>query len=208
MLVIPYQQRSAFAQPTQCPLDHPTPGFVPLGPVARLVFLADLPDVGGMSPRCRRLPSRGVVVALVQAQVLWSFRSRLGAVDYHGFNRRLQEFAVRNVGPVYEPSQRATLLLDQQAGLGAGFGTIRGVFAHLFSPEARFAHAAVGTLPFPVNVAEFVTLGDENRPNLLHHSVAVPALEPAVDRGVIAKLLGHVVPLATTAEAMDNAIEN
>jgi len=76
-----------------------------------------------------------------------------------------------------------------------------------FPPEPCFAHAAVGTLPLPVHLAEFLAFSDENRPNLLHHAVAIPTLEPTVDGGVVAELLGHVVPLATAPEAMDDAVE-
>src|SRR5205085_1672092 len=45
-------------------------------------------------------------------------------------------------------------------------------------------------------------------PDPLHHAVVAPALEPAVDGAVRAELLGQAVPLAATAEAVDDAIEH
>jgi hypothetical protein len=59
-----------------------------------------------------------------------------------------------------------------------------------------------------VDLAQFGALGDQGGPDALHHPVATPALEPAVDGGVVAELLGQVIPLAATAEAMDNAVDD
>ena len=59
----------ALRQPRECPLHHPPPGFVSFGSVTRLVLLADPPDVWGTGID-RRLPTRRVVIPLVQTQVL------------------------------------------------------------------------------------------------------------------------------------------
>jgi hypothetical protein len=59
-----------------------------------------------------------------------------------------------------------------------------------------------------VDLAEFVALRNERGPDALHHAVATPALEPAVNGRVIAELPGQSVPLAGGAEAVDDAIED
>ena len=76
-----------------------------------------------------------------------------------------------------------------------------------FPPEPCLAHPAVGTLPLPLDVPEFFAFAQEAGPDPLHHAVVAPALEPAVDGAVRAELLGQAVPLAATAEAVDDAIE-
>src|SRR5215472_9805936 len=83
-----------------------------------------------------------------------------------------------------------------------------GFLPTFFPPEPGLAHAAIGTLPLPVDLAQFLARGDQRGPDALHHPVATPALEPAVDGGVIAELLGQVVPLAAAAQAVDNAVDD
>jgi hypothetical protein len=58
-----------------------------------------------------------------------------------------------------------------------------------------------------VDRAEVGALGDQGRPDLLHHAVAAPALEPAVDGAVVAELLGELVPLAAAAQAEEDAVQ-
>src|SRR5262249_56710997 len=91
-------------------------------------------------------------------------------------------------GPPSRSTSRLCLLpfLARSVGLGPPF----------FPPEPGFAQSAVGALPVEVDVAQFSALGDQNRPETLHHAVVAPALEPAVDGAVTAELPGQVVPLA------------
>src|SRR5262245_10631409 len=83
-----------------------------------------------------------------------------------------------------------------------------GFLPTFFPPETGLAHAAVGTLPVPVNLAQFVALGDEASPDLLHHTIFAPALEAAVDGGVVAELFGQMVPLTARAEEVDGGVEH
>src|SRR6516164_1422529 len=82
-----------------------------------------------------------------------------------------------------------------------------GFLPTFFPPETGLAHAPVCTLPLPVDLLEFVTRLDEHRPDSLHHPVAAPSLEPAVDCGVVAEPLGHLVPLAAATEAMNDPVD-
>jgi hypothetical protein len=59
-----------------------------------------------------------------------------------------------------------------------------------------------------VNCAQFLAFLNQGGPDLVHHAVAAPALEPAVEGGVVAELFGQAVPLAAGAEAVDDAVED
>lgn len=48
---------------------------------------------------------------------------------------------------------------------------------------------------------------DQDRPDLLEDAIAAPSLKPAMDRAIIAELLGQAIPLATGTEAMDDAVD-
>ena len=76
-----------------------------------------------------------------------------------------------------------------------------------FPPEPGLAQHPVGRLPLPVHGAEFVARFHEYRPELLEDTVLAPPLEPAVDRAIVAEVLGQLVPLAAGAEAEDDAVE-
>src|SRR6516165_10521622 len=64
-----------------------------------------------------------------------------------------------------------------------------GFLPTFFPPEPGLAQAAVGALPLPVDRAQLCALGGPGGPDPPHHAVAAPALEPAVDGGVVAELL-------------------
>jgi hypothetical protein len=59
-----------------------------------------------------------------------------------------------------------------------------------FPPEPGLAQHPVGRLPLPFDRPELVALLDQHGPHLLEDAVATPALEPAVDRAVVAEPLG------------------
>src|SRR5262249_474930 len=83
-----------------------------------------------------------------------------------------------------------------------------GFLPTFFPPEAGLAQPAVGALPPPVDLAQFLALGGQGGPDAFHHAVAAPALEPAVDGGVVAELPGQVVPLAAAPQTVDDAVEH
>src|SRR5271165_161532 len=69
-----------------------------------------------------------------------------------------------------------------------------------FPPEAGLAQHRVGRLPLPLHSAEFVTLGDQDRPDSLEDPCCSPALEPVVDSALGSVPLGQLVPLAAAAQ--------
>jgi hypothetical protein len=64
-----------------------------------------------------------------------------------------------------------------------------------------------GRLPLPSDRPEFVALLDQQGPDLLEDPVLAPPLEPAVDRAVVAVVLGELVPLTSGSEAEADAVE-
>src|SRR3954447_9659527 len=77
-----------------------------------------------------------------------------------------------------------------------------------FPPEPGLAQHRVGRLPLPLHPAEFVTLGDQHRPDLLEDAPFDPPLEPVVDRALGAEPLGELVPLAAAAHPEDDRVEH
>jgi hypothetical protein len=76
-----------------------------------------------------------------------------------------------------------------------------------FPPEPGLAQHPISRLPLPVDAAQFVTGLDQHAPDLLQGAIAAPALEPAMDRAVIAEAIGELVPLASGSEAEDDAVD-
>src|SRR3954452_14680254 len=77
-----------------------------------------------------------------------------------------------------------------------------------FPPEPGLAQHRVGTLPLPLHPAEFVALGDQDRPDLLEDAPRGPPLEPVVARALGPEPLGELVPLAAAAHPEDDRVEH
>src|SRR3954447_14785947 len=77
-----------------------------------------------------------------------------------------------------------------------------------FPPEPGLAQHRVGRLPRPLHPAEFITLGDQDRPDLLEDAAFDPPLEPVVDGALGAVPLGQLVPLAAAPHPEDDRVEH
>jgi hypothetical protein len=77
-----------------------------------------------------------------------------------------------------------------------------------FPPEPGLAQHRVGRLPFPLHPAEFLALGDQDRPDLLEDPAGDPPLEPVVDGALGTEPFGQLVPLAAGAEPKDDRVEH
>src|SRR6185437_10020460 len=82
-----------------------------------------------------RAPAVGVVVRLVQAQVLLLLR-RVRPLDDDRLDRRLQQLLSDGVRPGGHHTQRAAVALGQEALLGPVLAAAGGILARLFSPRA------------------------------------------------------------------------
>lgn len=97
LLLVAHQQSTTPAQPTQGPFDHPATGWhTALG--RRAPLLPDPPDVWDIPSRCQGLPSRRVVVPLVQAEVLGGLLAQRRPLHYDGIQRGSQQLGVVHVG--------------------------------------------------------------------------------------------------------------
>ena len=128
-------------------------------------LLADPADVRGVSGCGRRPFPRWVVVRLVQGHVLRLILCRFGPLDHDRLDRRLQEllfdtFAPAITTPSGPPSPSVSRLF-----LVPFFPRSVGFLPVFFPPEPGLAQHRVGRLPLPLHPAEFVTLGDQDRPD-------------------------------------------
>ena len=161
------------------------------------------PRRSGGCAGCIRLRSpplpRWVVVRLIQGHVLRLILCRFGPLDHDTLDRRCQEPPFQDVRPGDHHPQRSTVAIGHQALFGALFSSVGGILARLFPPEAGLAQHRVGRLPLPLHPAEFVTLGDQDRPDSLEDPCCSPALEPVVDSALGSVPLGQLVPLGHRA---------
>src|SRR5262245_39874307 len=103
---------------------------------AAVQFLfTDAPDVRDVPAGLGRGPAAGVVVGLVQAEVL-PVLERVGALDHDRLDRGRQQLGVVPVGAFDREPERAAASLDDQALLRAGLASVGRVGA-LFSPPKR-----------------------------------------------------------------------
>jgi hypothetical protein len=77
-----------------------------------------------------------------------------------------------------------------------------------FPPEPGLAQHRVGRLPLPLDPAQFVALGDQDRPDLLEDAARDPALEPVVDGALGAELGRQLLPLAAAAHPKEDGVEH
>src|SRR5215207_3180462 len=89
--------------------------------------------------------------------------------------------------------ERLTPILALSVGLGP-----------IWSPQGTgLAHRTIGRLPLEVHSAELFAFLDQLSPDEIQDVKLDPPLEGAVYRGVVGKLFGHLVPLATGAHSED-----
>jgi hypothetical protein len=74
-------------------------------------------------------------------------------------------------------------------------------------PKTRLAHGGIGRLPFEIYTAKFGTIGDKSRPNLVEQAALRPSLKSAMNRAVVRKIPGQLIPLAAASHAKDDRIQ-
>src|SRR5262252_4442571 len=116
-------------------LHHPAPRLLTRLPLDGLRLLALRGDVRREGELPGGLADFVIGVALVQAQVLFAGRLRVGAWDGNTLQRLPDQLHVGAVGAVYGQADRDAVGLDHQAALDALFGAVGGVLARLFPPR-------------------------------------------------------------------------
>ena len=74
-------------------------------------------------------------------------------------------------------------------------------------PQTGLTHSCICGLPFPIHPAQFLTLVDQNGPDVVKDPQPDPALESPMHRTIVAEFLGQLVPLHPAAHTIDNAIQ-
>ena len=174
------------------------PNGAPCDACARLVelFLADAPDVRRMAVRGCRGMACGIVVSLVQAQMLRHTLRRLRPLDHDRLDGLLQQLAVVDVGSSHHDAQRPASRPRRSRYVSCPVCRDPWGSGRQDPPKTRLAHGAVGTLPAPVHAAEFLAVFDQHGPQTLEHSLFDPALHRSMNRRVVAELPWQLVPLA------------
>src|SRR5271157_5726698 len=136
MLVVTDQDRPALRQPCQRPLHHPAPCLATPGKPLLPAVLTDRPDVADVPFLLGHLMPGGIVVPLVQAQVLLDLLG-VGPLDDDRLDRRLQQLLIDDVRSGDHYPERATVAVGQHTLLGPRLASVGGVFPHLFPPPNR-----------------------------------------------------------------------
>ena len=134
LLVVAHQYRPALGQPAQGAFHHPPPRWV--GLPARLVqfLFANTPDVRLVSGFGDSSVACGVVIPLVQAQVLDAFRT----VHHYALQRRLEEFRVVDISSGHHHAQWPAGPVDQDAFLAPSLPAVRGIASDSAPPKCAF----------------------------------------------------------------------
>ena len=207
LLVVADEECAALLKPGEGALDYPAAGGMSLLAPAVELLLADPADVRDVSGvRAGRLAG-GVVIPLVQTEVLRDGIG-VGARDHDRFDRLREELGVVDVRTGDRGREGPTVFLDQYALLGAHLGSVSGVWASRAAREAALAHRAVSGLPFPAHAAELLTLPDQVVPDLLQQPVRGEPLKPAVDGRARTEPLGQIVPLTPRAQPVDDPVQH
>ena len=171
LLLVPHQDPAALRQPCERPLDHPSPRLVALRSVAALLFLADPADVRGVSG-CGPAPSPvGLSYALSRgmccgSSFVGSGRSTTILSIVAARSLRSSTFAPAITTPSGPPSPSVTMPFWCPFCLG------RWDSCPSFSPPKRALPSIASAGCHSLHPAEFVTLGDQDRPDSFEDPVS------------------------------------
>ena len=134
LLVVAHQYRPALGQPAQGAFHHPPPGRV--GLLAPLVqfLLANSPDMRLVSGVGDGPVAGGIVIPLVQAQVLGTFRP----LHYDALQRRPEEFRIVDIGSGHHHAQWSAVPVDQDAFLAPSLASVCGIASNSAPPKRAF----------------------------------------------------------------------
>ena len=204
LLVVAHQYRPALGQPAQGAFHHPPPRWV--GLLARLVqfLFANTPDVRLVSGVGVGSVACGVVIPLVQAQVLTPSGRSTTMLSSVG----LRSFVSWTLAPATTTLSGPAGPVDQDAFLASGLPTVRGIASNSAPPKRAFP------------IEQSADCHSQFTPsNSRHSSIRTAQIPSSTPRStqrwkvrwmvlLIPKLLGQAVPLAGTAHAEYDALQH
>ena len=140
-LVVSDQDGPALGKPGQGALYYPSSGgMLFLTPLISLLLTnpADVPLIA--IGRNHLMPS-GMILGLIETQVLRRLCSGIRSFHYDGRKGRCQKFGVMDVGSSHYHAQGASRGLNQQAALAPSFTPIRGIATNQVPPKRAFPKA-------------------------------------------------------------------
>src|SRR5512141_180375 len=175
--------------------------------LAQLLFAnpANMPDVVMFLDRC---VSGWIVIAFIQAQMLWFLLGRLGSIHHNRFNRFLQQFRIDDIGTCQHYRKRTTVAVGQNALFCAIFGAIGGIWPYFIASQTRLTHRTISSLPLPIHQPEFFALFHQQRPQLRKQTNFHPMLKGAMNGRVVAIDPWNVVPLTSRADPKNDGIHH
>lgn len=207
ILIIPDKNGPALGKPRQCPLHNPATSWVFPVPVFVKLLLANATDMGYVACRLCCAMASGVVIAFVQAEVLWGFRGRLWPRNDNSLQSLCKELGIMNIGTSDCDSRRTSTGLGDKTDLGSWFTTVCRVSSDLVATKASLAHSPIRRLPFPIHSSQFLALFEQDSPNPCKNSVLAPSLKPTMGCAVISQLFGQVVPLHSRTGPIDDCVD-
>jgi hypothetical protein len=182
-LLLPSNQQSPEPiHPTVRSLDYPSPRRVFLFSINRLVYLPvplQMQDVVSSQYSCYYI---GVVVAFVQAKVMYSVDQLFWSLYYYLVYRlQCHHLIVSACGCDYNRKRRSTAV-TKQAALCPAFTTINRTWPGLITAKRGFRNGSIERLPLPVDAKLYVIILKQQFPSTLKDTGFDPLAVDAVNR--------------------------
>lgn len=206
VLLPPYQQAAMAIEPTMCPLDNPSLGFM-LAP-APLLHHAALRNMHGVTALKKAFAHIIEVITFVAAQVLRPLIIRCRSFNHDGVYHWHRHSLVMAVSSCHAQCQRCAALIGDDVAFRSRFGTIRWVFARLLAAQRSFRHTTIKGLPEPADTSLSVILSEQNAPQTSKDATPSPLLKTAMQGRTAAEFLWRIFPLAACAQDIEDAIED
>src|SRR5450755_3818887 len=145
-----------------------------------------------------------VIIASVQAEMLWLFLGGSRACNHDALQGSLNQLHVIAVGTSNHHSQRHATSVTQLAAFGSPLAAIGGIGAGRGSCERGFGHDPIHALPFPGNPFQFVIFLQSCLPDALKHALLLPEPKAIVDGGAGSQFPWQRIPLHASTQHIQN----
>ena len=204
----PRSPRHLDSQPRVRSTTHRRAGWI-FSPVWSQFLFADSPDMRLVSGFGDGLVAGGIVIPLVQAQVLGTFRP----AHHYALQTMLSSVGLRSFVSWTLAPATATLSgppspVDQDAFLAPCLPPVRGIASNSAPPKRAFPIEQSADCHSQFTPSQLPTFFDQHGPDTLQHPTLYPTLEGSVNGAVISQILGQVVPLAGATHPEDDPFQH